>query len=289
MGAFMLLCVTVPALMWLLSPRASIPAFPSFYPPATPLASGPPESGTPAPDAGVGGHPGTPAPGPVEPGTPAAAEPGTPARGEEIAASAPSQGQVLAPGSGERTTGGQAGTSAPEDRAPGGQAGPSAPAVPVGGQGGRPAPDGRAGNPAAGGAGAGAPVAGGAVGPDPGDLVWPLEGDVIAEYGFAYSEVYGDWRLHPGIDIAGEPGGAVRAAAPGTVKRVSREEGWVVEIDHGGGVVTAYGNLGEAGVRRGRKVAAGQVIGKLGDTAHLHFEVRVDGSAQDPLPWLKPR
>lgn len=137
-------------------------------------------------------------------------------------------------------------------------------------------------------AGAAAPTVTDGAGPEPGDLDWPLEGDIITGYGFAYSEVYGDWRLHPGIDIAGERA-AIRTAAPGKVTVVSREDGWVVEIDHGGGVVTAYRNLGEVGVRRGQKVTAGQVIGKLGDASHLHFEVRVDGSAQDPLPWLNPR
>jgi murein DD-endopeptidase MepM/ murein hydrolase activator NlpD len=134
--------------------------------------------------------------------------------------------------------------------------------------------------------------------PAPGQLAWPLRGKVVAGYGFAYSEVHGDWRLHPGIDVAGEAGSPVSAAAPGVVRLVSRDpaRGCTVEIDHGGGVVTAYLHLGEAVVPPGARVKRGQVIGHLGEpgqeepgVVHVHFEVRVDGSPRDPMKWLPPR
>lgn len=104
--------------------------------------------------------------------------------------------------------------------------------------------------------------------------------------------------MHAGLDLEGERGAGVAAAAAGTVRLVSRsqQEGWVVEIDHGGGVVTAYSHLGKVLVRRGEKVRQGHVIGHLGDPGeaepaqvHLHFEVRVDGATQDPADWLMPR
>lgn len=137
-----------------------------------------------------------------------------------------------------------------------------------------------------------------AAGPAPGELAWPLPGKVTADYGFAYSEVHGDWRLHAGIDLEGEGGRAVTAAAGGVVKLVSRNprDGCVVEIDHGGGIVTAYLHLGKALVRKDDRVNRGQVVGHLGEPGegepggpHLHFEVRMDGSTRNPLDWLSPR
>lgn len=134
--------------------------------------------------------------------------------------------------------------------------------------------------------------------PTPGQLAWPLPGKVTAGYGFAYSEVHGDWRLHAGIDVAGDAGSPVIAAAAGVVRRVGCDPArrYTVEIDHGGGVVTAYLHLGKAAVGEGATVKRGQVIGHLGEPgqeepgqAHVHFEVRVDGSPRDPLEWLAPR
>ena len=121
---------------------------------------------------------------------------------------------------------------------------------------------------------------------------------MVRGYGFAYSEVHGDWRLHAGLDLEGERGTPVRASAAGVVRLVSRErqDGGVVEIDHGGGVVTVYMHLEKVPVRHGQKVHQGQAIGYLGDPGegeaggvHLHFEVRVGGRTQDPANWLVPR
>lgn len=104
--------------------------------------------------------------------------------------------------------------------------------------------------------------------------------------------------MHAGIDVAGEAGSPVRAAAAGVVRLVSLDPGrrYTVEIDHGGGVVTAYLHLAKAAVPQGARVKRGQVIGRLGEPgqeepggAHVHFEVRVDGSPRDPLEWLAPR
>jgi murein DD-endopeptidase MepM/ murein hydrolase activator NlpD len=66
----------------------------------------------------------------------------------------------------------------------------------------------------------------------------------------------------------------------------------MVEIDHGNGVTTRYGHLSEIDVTVGQVVAKDAVIGRTGSTGrstgpHLHYEVRIDGAAIDPMTWIK--
>ena len=90
-------------------------------------------------------------------------------------------------------------------------------------------------------------------------------------------------------------GAAIVAASPGVVIAVTQGGGWgqYVQIDHGGGITTLYSHMiaGSPTVSVGQAVEGGQVIGSVGDTgyvtvAHLHFEVWVNGTKTDPLPWL---
>lgn len=67
--------------------------------------------------------------------------------------------------------------------------------------------------------------------------------------------------------------------------------GQLVLVDHGGGIVTAYAHQSRLAVSSGQTVSAGQTLGYVGSTgnvtgAHLHFEVRVNGSAVDPMGYL---
>lgn len=103
------------------------------------------------------------------------------------------------------------------------------------------------------------------------------------------SELY----FHTGLDVAGQTGTEVYAAAPGTV--VFAEElfvrGNAIMIDHGWGVYTAYMHLSEFRVEQGERVEAGQLIGLVGNTgrssgSHLHWEVIVGGVPVDPLDWM---
>ena len=99
---------------------------------------------------------------------------------------------------------------------------------------------------------------------------------------------------HEGIDILAPDGEEVRAASPGRVESTAsgkRGYGNVVMIDHGSGITTLYGHLATIRVQSGEAVAAGAVIGTIGrsgnaTTHHLHFELRVDGEAVDPVPYL---
>lgn len=102
-------------------------------------------------------------------------------------------------------------------------------------------------------------------------------------------------RLHSGIDLTGPRGTPIRAAADGVVVWAGRyyAYGNMVDIRHRDGTVTRYGHMASIarGIRPGEPVRAGATLGAMGATGrasgvHLHFEVRVDGAAVDPRPWL---
>ena len=138
------------------------------------------------------------------------------------------------------------------------------------------------------------------IAPEPAVYVWPMAGEVARGYStevLGYDTTMRDWRIHAGIDIAAAPGSAVCAAHEGMVSNVWRDDlyGMVVCVDHGDGVATLYANLEEApAVQVGDWVEPGSVIGAVGTTAlceigqpaHLHFAVTVDGMNADPLAYL---
>jgi len=101
--------------------------------------------------------------------------------------------------------------------------------------------------------------------------------------------------MHPGIDLAGAYGTPVYATADGTVLRAGWNNGGygnLVEIDHGRGITTRYGHMSAILVREGEHITRGQQIGRMGSTGrstgnHLHYEVRIDGRAVNPIPFMK--
>lgn len=113
----------------------------------------------------------------------------------------------------------------------------------------------------------------------------------------AYNETTKDWRVHAGIDIAGELGQSVCAAADGVVYAVYEdgELGQTVVLTHSGDYTTYYSNLAEdVSVSVGEKVKAGTELGEIGQTAvaekaqqpHLHFAVYHGKTALDPSEFL---
>ncbi|HEX8841767.1 MAG TPA: M23 family metallopeptidase [Sphingomicrobium sp.] len=101
--------------------------------------------------------------------------------------------------------------------------------------------------------------------------------------------------MHPGIDLAGAYGTPIYATADGTVVRAGWNSGGygnLVEIDHGRGITTRYGHMSAVLVHAGDHVTRGQQIGRMGSTGrstgnHLHYEVRIDGRAVNPIPFMK--
>ena len=109
--------------------------------------------------------------------------------------------------------------------------------------------------------------------------------------GPVYDVTMRDWRLHLGVDFAGDMGQTVKVVTRGNVVAVRNDPLWggVIEIDHGVGVVTRYCGV-KADVRVGDAVEMGQSIGKLetipcecAQSAHLHLEMIVDGTPIDPV------
>lgn len=115
----------------------------------------------------------------------------------------------------------------------------------------------------------------------------PVDGRITSRFAMR------DGRLHEGIDIAQREGTPVRPAMPGVVLLADELPGYgrVVVIDHGGDVATVYGHLSSVDVAAGVRAEPARPIGAVGTTgrafgAHLHFEVRFDGTAVDPLVFL---
>jgi murein DD-endopeptidase MepM/ murein hydrolase activator NlpD len=131
--------------------------------------------------------------------------------------------------------------------------------------------------------------------PAPGRLAWPVPGRITSGFGPRTHPLHGDRGMHSGVDIAAARGTPIVAAADGlvTIAGPSGGYGLMVEVDHGGGLSTRYAHASELLVRPGDSVRQGQPLALVGSTGastgpHLHFEVRVDGQAQDPLRWFPP-
>lgn len=113
-------------------------------------------------------------------------------------------------------------------------------------------------------------------------------------FGYRVDPVAGVRALHEGLDFSAEVGTPVLAAAEGVVLTSSfhPQYGNVVDLDHGGGLVSRYAHLSRIDVQPGALLKRGAAIGAVGNTgrstgAHLHFEVRLFGAAQNPARFLK--
>lgn len=127
-----------------------------------------------------------------------------------------------------------------------------------------------------------------------GQLLWPAAGPLTSSYGYRTHPIFGDTRLHTGIDIGAAYGAPVIASDSGVVVYAGAMSGYgnAIVIDHGGGLATTYNHLSAFTVSSGQSVRRGAQIGAVGCTGyctgpHLHFEVRVDGSPVDPMPYLQ--
>jgi len=117
--------------------------------------------------------------------------------------------------------------------------------------------------------------------------------DIASFFGPRLHPILGYVRNHDGIDLDGPAGGAIYAAADGTVVVAGTQGGYgtTVVLDHGGGLGTLYAHQSALAVRVGDRVNKGEVIGYIGSTGlstgpHLHWEVRINGVPVDPMPYL---
>jgi septal ring factor EnvC (AmiA/AmiB activator) len=127
-----------------------------------------------------------------------------------------------------------------------------------------------------------------------GRLPWPVNGRVARSFGPQTNARFNTTTFNSGIDIASTFGTPITAVAKGRIDYVNWLEGYgkCVIINHGGGFYTLYAHASEIGVTVGKEVAAGEIIGRVGDTGStigtaLHFEIRKGREALNPLQWFR--
>ncbi len=130
-----------------------------------------------------------------------------------------------------------------------------------------------------------------------GAMMWPSQSStrVTSPFGNRLHPILKVYKLHTGIDIGAASGTNILAANDGTVISAgyNNSYGYMVMLDHGGGIVTLYAHCSKLLVSKGDVVARGQVIALIGSTGmstgpHLHFEVRINGVYKNPLEYVQP-
>ncbi len=126
----------------------------------------------------------------------------------------------------------------------------------------------------------------------------PLEfSRITSGFKMRFHPILQEWRAHKGVDYGAPTGTRVKATADGTVELAGSQNGYgnVVVLRHSGGVTTLYGHLRgfASGIKRGARVAQGDVIGYVGATGwatgpHLHYEFRVNNQHRNPLTIAMP-
>lgn len=123
----------------------------------------------------------------------------------------------------------------------------------------------------------------------------PTDGPITSPFGWRVDPISGVRKFHNGTDLDGECNDPIWAAGAGTVSRVFEDNygAWIIEIDHGGGVVSWSVHMEQEGVlvQEGQTVQAGQQIALIGSSGystgcHLHFEIRTNEEQVDPIGFL---
>ena len=123
----------------------------------------------------------------------------------------------------------------------------------------------------------------------------PLTGEMetTSTFGYRLDPFTRSAALHTGTDFRAEAGSPVRATAAGRVTTAEYSGGYgnMVEVDHGGGLVTRYGHLSAFSVSPGDRVDVGEMVGRVGSTgrstgSHLHYETRINGEPVNPVRFL---
>jgi murein hydrolase activator len=119
-----------------------------------------------------------------------------------------------------------------------------------------------------------------------GVLPWPVQGQVVTQFGTVVDPKYGTATKSTGIDIVTSSGSPVFAVDSGKVSFADIFMGYgrMIIIDHGNRVHSIYSRLSDVKVKVGASVVKGATIALSGDT--LHFEFRVGGKSVNPLDWL---
>ena len=122
---------------------------------------------------------------------------------------------------------------------------------------------------------------------------FPVPGKITSNYGKREDPFSGEVIFHSGVDISASPGTPIKAAADGMVSYSgwTKNNGYVVVLEHGCGFSTIYAHNKKNVAQRGEKIRRGDIIALVGSTGkstgpHLHYEVWKDGRSVNPLPFL---
>lgn len=117
---------------------------------------------------------------------------------------------------------------------------------------------------------------------------------LTSSFGVRSDPFHGSAAMHAGVDIPGPLGTPIYATADGVIGRAGRVGGYgnLITVNHGKGIETRYGHLSKILVAANTRVRRGQLIGLMGSTgrstgSHLHYEVRIDGAAVNPMPFMQ--
>jgi len=120
------------------------------------------------------------------------------------------------------------------------------------------------------------------------------KGSITSRFGVRTDPFRRRPAMHTGIDFRSPTGQPARATAAGKVVSAGYEGGYgnMVEIDHGGGITTRFAHLSKITAKKGQTIAKGDVVGNTGSTGrstgpHLHYEIRVNGKAIDPMTFIR--
>lgn len=123
--------------------------------------------------------------------------------------------------------------------------------------------------------------------------IWPTHGRLSSRFGYRSDPFTGRRQFHRGVDISGLSGTRVYATANGVITRAGRyaNYGLTIDVQHSEGIWTRYAHLSRIAVEVGQEVRRGDLIGYMGNTGrsrapHLHYEVRVNKRAVNPLDYI---
>ena len=126
--------------------------------------------------------------------------------------------------------------------------------------------------------------------------IWPVTGWLSSSYGVRRDPFNGSADFHPGLDISADYGEPVHATADGivTTAGANGNYGNLVVVEHGYGITTRYGHLSRFAAVTGQQVRRGDIVGYVGSTgrstsAHLHYEILMNGQLTNPLKLLTGR
>ncbi len=126
-------------------------------------------------------------------------------------------------------------------------------------------------------------------------LAAPVDNYVImGPFGRRKDPFNGEWAVHYGLDLSGPMKSPIYSPGPGTVVAVgyNGSYGLAIDIDHGMGIITRYGHLNQALVKKGQVVGTRQHIGLMGNSGrstgvHVHYEIQLNGKPLDPMKFIQ--